>query len=1381
MIDLVGQSLLHYKIESALRAGFSGQVFRARDTQSERDVALKLFKPSADAERMRAALLPLVELKHPNIVETLDVLQTPRGLALVMEYVAGGSLSVLLSRYSQESRQFELPLGLSLLRQAADALVYAHGKGMIHGDIKPDNLLLSIPTATTRLSRAYTLKVGDFSVARIANDSAITQEELVISSPAYMSPEQCQGLPADKRTDMYSFGILMFEVFTGYLPFEVKNIGEAAIKHLYAAPRSPRELRTDMSPELESMILRLLAKNPADRYAAMTEVRDALQGMLERIEPQGPPPTVIRNQADALPAQPVIPDLPDKSDTPRVTVADALGRVVKVVALSNAGIRVGRLDTNEIKLEDDLVSRQHLRVDWNGEQAYITDLGSSNGTLSGGQRIAPHTPTTWSFRASVNVGSYWLRLEGPDTAAKLMVGLALDAASERLTLQAGSAGVLRLTVANLGRLVDHFNFRIEGIPESWVRGPAEAVQLNPGVQTAVMLTVMPPRNSTATAGTREITVIAQSREYPQSTASAKAQLTIEPYAQSSLSLKPLRQSARTKTTYTAQLSNQGNAALNYALYCEEDEPQLGFKFKEGLLTLQPGESRDVGLEVTAPLKILGSTTIKPFRVIARGTTGAVAFPGGAALSGTRASFDPAKAAQQAKDAAQSRAQGMAETAAGQLLNQAGKVVLEGGSLDPMSVVKSAQSGLQRDATAMAQGAIQNAQGGIMKAGQSALTGGRRRAAMAAPMVDESGLLPGSDPQPVTAQLAHGALFPVWLPPAILALLALLFFVLNRPPTITTFEASTLQPFVKTPVPVRFETSDASRLEMQVGANDPLPVPAGAKTFTLPAFTSTTPVKVTLIARGNFGASTQRELTISPQTKQPTITEFRAIPPQLIRGQPVLFRYAVKDAEQVLFDRGDGQPPAPLPKLAGTMRDAPREPRTYKLIAINGDKRVELPLNIAVDVLPPQITGFKIGPTTVIRGQTLTIQLEWKTRNAQVIELTDVGTVPPLNIQILAAPTASKTYTLTARNAKGDSVTRSIPVNVIDPPPVAPPPAPTSPPAVASNPPPTPPAVVAPPPAPTPPPPVVQPAPPPPPVVAVKPPPPPPVAVKPPTPPVVVRPPSPPPAVKPPPPVVAVKPPSPPPATKPPSPPPARPPTNAQTRPPTPPPATPPAVRPATPPVVVVAPPPPPPPTAIGGKLMGEWYHNYGTMRITQLGNRISGSYQNLLTGASTRFTGTLEGNTVRGLSEGQPFTWTINADGTTFEGTNVSGQQWCGAKEGVAFSNGCSFSGSWTSASSGLPNDKRDNCEIKLTRTNDDVSGTYCNGSLEGKIEYRNGQAAFNGTFKSAAGNSSGTVLFVLNDLESRQFTGNAVGARGTAEWCGWRGGRSKPDPCAPK
>ncbi|NJK45987.1 MAG: hypothetical protein HC933_18530 [Pleurocapsa sp. SU_196_0] len=300
--------------------------------------------------------------------------------------------------------------------------------------------------------------------------------------------------------------------------------------------------------------------------------------------------------------------------------------------------------------------------------------------------------------------------------------------------------------------MDHFNFTIQGVPESWVRGPAEAVQLNPGVQTAVMLTLMPPRNSTAVAGTRDIAVVAISREHPENTASAKGTLTIEPFAQSALSLKPMRRSARTKTTYTATLANNGNAKLHYALYCEEDEPQLGFKFSEPILTLEPGQSKDIPLEVTAAFKLLGATQLRNFRVIARSSTRHITFPtagGATSMSG----MTPQQIADKAAKDAQARIDAINQGAGNDALQQVENTMLGRGGVDPAKIAASAQQRLQTDAVNMGRDAIKNAQDGLLEAGKKALAG--RRTPQLAPIIADDAVLPGGDPMPLNAHSVTG--------------------------------------------------------------------------------------------------------------------------------------------------------------------------------------------------------------------------------------------------------------------------------------------------------------------------------------------------------------------------------------------------------------------------------------------------------------------------------------------------------------------------------------------------------------------------------------------------------------------------------------------------
>jgi hypothetical protein len=204
--------------------------------------------------------------------------------------------------------------------------------------------------------------------------------------------------------------------------------------------------------------------------------------------------------------------------------------------------------------------------------------------------------------------------------------------------------------------------------------------------------------------------------------------------------------------------------------------------------------------------------------------------------------------------------------------------------------------------------------------------------------------------------------------------------------------------------------------------------------------------------------------------------------------------------------------------------------------------------------------------------------------------------------------------------------------------------------------------------------------------------------------------------------------------------------------------------------------------------MGKWYHNFGSLELTQVGNKVTGTFTDALTNKTTPLEASLDGVVLRGTyNNGQAFAWNMSADLKTFNGVTANGLRWCGAKEGTPFVEGCSFSGTWVSASPGLKGRDstvdENNCQIKLTRVDNIVKGTYCNGDLVGKFEYKNNQALFSGEFKKKDGSSAGKFYFLLSNIEAQQFIGNAssLDGRRSFEWCGWRLGLTKPQPCLAK
>ncbi len=680
MTDLVGQTIGNYRVEALLGAGGMGQVFRARHIHLDRPVALKVMHANLSHDpgfqaRFRQEARAIAALQHPNIVEVYDFGEQNGLMYLVMELLSDGSLRGLMQKHAREGKPWPLMLAIDLVQQAAEGLAYAHSQGMIHRDIKPDNMLLR---AVSGAPGRYALKITDFGLARMAEGSMMTATGTAMGTPAYMSPEQCQGAHVDHRSDIYALGVVLYEVTTGYLPFTATTLSEAAYKHVFVPPTPPRQVRADLPEPLEAVVLRCLAKRPDDRYASAAEVAASLKALLARpdptlthatvmahlneappVSPQGaappPPPAVAPPQPTAVAPSsgtlpPAIPSLPGASTLPRIQVRDASGNLLRVVELTSNGVTVGRQSTNALVLESEGVSRSHLRVDWDGRQVTVTDLGSSNGALLGATRLPARVAHPWGWREVVRVGPFWLRLEPPAHLAEqggallqqlldaqptatpppaavtrpMPTGMATASVSTgrigvvledtSLTLSPGQPAPLRLTLANLGTVVDHFSIEVEGAPQEWVRRPADEIQLMPGVQAPVVLTVTAPRASASRAGDYQVTLRVRSRENPAEVGVAHGRWTVLPFTAPSLTLAPKRAAGRGQARFTTTLRNDGNAPIQCTLRAEDDEHALHYRFEPPEVTLDPGAEVNVPTTVTGPRRWFGREQTRSFTV-----------------------------------------------------------------------------------------------------------------------------------------------------------------------------------------------------------------------------------------------------------------------------------------------------------------------------------------------------------------------------------------------------------------------------------------------------------------------------------------------------------------------------------------------------------------------------------------------------------------------------------------------------------------------------------------------------------------------------------------------------------------------------------------------
>src|SRR6202035_5570154 len=255
-----------YELTHLIARGGMAQVYRAMHRQLERPVALKVLFPELSVdrsfvERFRREAQAAANLSHPNIVPVFDWGEDSGAYFIVMEFIDGRPLSSILKTAGPLSADRAADIG----SHVAAALGYAHKHGVIHRDVKPGNVLITDEGQ---------VKVTDFGIARAINtEESLTQTGAVMGTATYFSPEQAEGIGVDSRSDIYSLGVVLFEMVTGRPPFLGDTPVAVASKHVREHPPAPREVNPGVPPDLEAIILKCLAKSADHRYATGDDLR----------------------------------------------------------------------------------------------------------------------------------------------------------------------------------------------------------------------------------------------------------------------------------------------------------------------------------------------------------------------------------------------------------------------------------------------------------------------------------------------------------------------------------------------------------------------------------------------------------------------------------------------------------------------------------------------------------------------------------------------------------------------------------------------------------------------------------------------------------------------------------------------------------------------------------------------------------------------------------------------------------------------------------------------------------------------------------------------------------------------------------------------------
>jgi serine/threonine protein kinase/Flp pilus assembly protein TadD len=293
MTQIIGKTISHYRIIEEVGRGGMGVVYLAEDTKLERKVAIK-FLPhnisihSAERERLKIEAKAAASLNHNNIATIHSIEETDDEIFIVMEHIDGQELKKIIN-----NTPIPVDEALRISQQIADGLAAAHSKGIVHRDIKSSNIMIT---------EDGKVKIMDFGLAKVRGAAQVTKLGTTVGTAAYMSPEQARGEEVDQRTDIWSFGVLLCEMLTGFSPF--KGDYENAI--IYSILNEEPRFTTKLPLELEQVVLKMLAKDPAQRYQHMEEVLQSFRNIDTQEDKDAP--KITENSIAVLPFENISPD-----------------------------------------------------------------------------------------------------------------------------------------------------------------------------------------------------------------------------------------------------------------------------------------------------------------------------------------------------------------------------------------------------------------------------------------------------------------------------------------------------------------------------------------------------------------------------------------------------------------------------------------------------------------------------------------------------------------------------------------------------------------------------------------------------------------------------------------------------------------------------------------------------------------------------------------------------------------------------------------------------------------------------------------------------------------------------------------------------------------
>ncbi len=649
MNELIGRQIDHYRIDTLLGEGGMGAVYRAYDLNLARPVALKVMHGNlASQDEFKARFMQeaqsAAKLNHPSIVMVHYFGANQGLLFMVMSYVPGGSLSTHMREIQQRGEAVQLREILTFLAQVADALGYAHRQGVVHRDIKPSNVLIQrLDTPDSEGGIPLRAVVTDFGLAKLLSGGVETKSDTLLGTYPYMSPEQCLQQPVDGRSDIYSLGVMLYQLTTGKMPLDIHSATDAVLKHhLKEKPVPPRQAWPGLPTAVENIIVKAIAHDPADRYqtgeAVAADLREAARSLPDEDVTQFESQRNVMSLVTRLETEePAIPsnmgsDMPFPGTSDRFVIAQK-DHTPRAMAVTKSQMNIGRSPDNEIVLDHPDVSRLHACLEQTSTGWQITDLGSTNGTFIDNNKLLPNIPEPLQPGKTFRIGPYaiyWRRSESKPaiksqsgsrpSAALGLTGVQSSSGQlgatiqpSRLEIDPGTHEQMQLELFNGGELVDRFQLSVKNVPTEWVTISNPVAGLLPGETATLIVDIHPPRDSSARAGSHQLNLQISSVSKPSETIIVPGEIVIKPFERFSVQV-PKTQISHGSTTDVV-INNQGNADATYSMVGRDPANAIQFIGELGRIKVPPGEGTTKQLQAKAKSRpFFGTIQTLPFEV-----------------------------------------------------------------------------------------------------------------------------------------------------------------------------------------------------------------------------------------------------------------------------------------------------------------------------------------------------------------------------------------------------------------------------------------------------------------------------------------------------------------------------------------------------------------------------------------------------------------------------------------------------------------------------------------------------------------------------------------------------------------------------------------------